>query len=125
MNASKTLNINMSELGMAYSVPATVSKIKLIRKMVHSSIVEVGCEEFEKRHQKAMKKLKEDSLLVSAMYKQFGLLDHMAPHFTNCLVVAVSNAVLYSVPLKLEDGGIIEFNVDGSLEVIDNLPLAA
>ncbi|MEY4496675.1 MAG: hypothetical protein RL744_1739 [Pseudomonadota bacterium] len=34
MNASNTLHINMAEQGMAYSVPATVSKIKLLANLL-------------------------------------------------------------------------------------------
>ncbi|OZB49474.1 MAG: hypothetical protein B7X60_01100 [Polynucleobacter sp. 39-45-136] len=125
MNASKNLNINMSEQGMACSVPATVSQIKTTYKWVLASILEVGCDEFDKRHQKAIKKFKQDSHLFSAMYQQFGLLDHMAAHFTSCIVIAVSNAALYDVPLKLEDGGIVEFGLDGSVEVLNSFALEA
>ena len=125
MNVTKTLHFDMSEQGIACLIPATVSQLKTAHKLVSASIVEVGCEEFDKRQQKAVKKLKEDSALVSAMYQQIGMLDHMASHFTSCLVIAVGFAVLHGVPLKLEDGGIVEFGLDGSIEVLDCLALAA
>ena len=38
MNASKTLHINMTEQGMACSVPATVAQIKGTEKLVAASI---------------------------------------------------------------------------------------
>lgn len=42
MNVNKTLHIDMAELGMACSVPATVSQIKGTQKLVSASIAEVG-----------------------------------------------------------------------------------
>jgi hypothetical protein len=124
MNASKTLHINMTEQGMACSVPATVAQIKGTEKLVAASIAEVGFEEYEKRHLKAIKKLKEESHLVSAMYKQFGSLDHMGPHFTSCLVIAVSNSMLYQEPLKLEGGELLNVGEKGFFEAFDHLSVA-
>lgn len=124
MNASKTLHIDMSEQGMACSVPATVSQIKGTQELVSAAIPEVGFTEYEKRHLKANKKLKQESHLVSAMYKQVGLLDHMAPHFTSCLVIAVSNSMLYEEPLKLATGESLMMDKEGFFEVLDNLAVS-
>ncbi|MEY4481781.1 MAG: hypothetical protein RIQ84_943 [Pseudomonadota bacterium] len=124
MNASKTLHIDMSEQGMAFSVPATVSQIKGTQELVSAAIAEVGFTEYEKRHLKANKKLKQESHLVSAMYKQVGLLDHMAPHFTSCLVIAVSNSMLYEEPLKLATGESLMMDKEGFFEVLDNLAVS-
>jgi hypothetical protein len=124
MNASKTLHIDMSEQGMACSVPATVSQIKGTQELVSAAIAEVGFTEYEKRHLKANKKLKQESHLVSAMYKQVGLLDHMAPHFTSCLVIAVSNSMLYEEPLKLATGESLMMDKEGFFEVLDNLAVS-
>jgi hypothetical protein len=124
MNVNKTLHIDMAELGMACSVPATVSQIKGTQKLVSASIAEVGFEEYEKRHLKAVKKLKDESFLVSAMYKQVGFLDHMTPHFTSCLVIAVSNSILYQEPLKFEGGDLVAVGEKGFFEAFDNLTIA-
>lgn len=123
MNVTKTLHLNMAEQGMACSVPATVAQIKGAEKLIAASISEVGYEEYEKRHLKAIKKLKEESHLVSAMYKQFGSLDHMGPHFTSCLVIAVSNSMLYQTPLKLEGGEFLNIGEQGFFEVLDSLAI--
>ena len=71
-----------------------------------------------------IKKLKEESHLVSAMYKQFGSLDHMGPHFTSCLVIAVSNSMLYQEPLKLEGGELLNVGEKGFFEAFDHLSVA-
>lgn len=124
MNVNKTLHIDMTEQGMACSVPATVSQIKSTEKLVSAAIAEVGFAEYEKRHLKASKKLKQESHLVSAMYKQVGMLDHMAPHFTSCLVIAVSNSMIYEEPLKLAGGELLKVSEDGFFEVPDNIAVS-
>lgn len=125
MNANKTLHIDMTEQGLACSVPTTTFQLKGLQKLILASIDEIGRDEYEKQHLKAVKKLKGESFLMSAMYKQFGLLDHMAPHFTSCLVVAVSNSILNQAPLMLEGGELVVVSEKGIFEVLDNLTVAA